>query len=79
MSLTDRLQTYEYSIKTAVSAELHDLNDPDATYLARIGKQQVTKRNFGLVSMIGLACTLMSTWEGVLIVFALGYEKLGKV
>ncbi|TGO73708.1 hypothetical protein BELL_0338g00070 [Botrytis elliptica] len=43
MSLTERLQTYEYPVKTAVSTELHDLNDPDATSPARIGKQQVTK------------------------------------
>ncbi|KAF4626960.1 hypothetical protein G7Y89_g11196 [Cudoniella acicularis] len=54
------------AVKTAISASKDLSHDADAVYLARMGKQQVLKRNFGLMSMVGLACTIMSTWEGIL-------------
>ncbi|KAL8829991.1 MAG: hypothetical protein Q9191_001687 [Dirinaria sp. TL-2023a] len=38
--------------------------DEDA--IARFGKKQQLRRNFGLLSMTGLTCTLMITWEGTL-------------
>ncbi|KAF2743337.1 amino acid transporter [Sporormia fimetaria CBS 119925] len=38
------------------------MNDEDI--LAHFGKRQQFKRNFGLVSILGLACTLMLTWQG---------------
>ncbi|KUJ11509.1 choline transport protein [Mollisia scopiformis] len=68
---------FDYHAKSAGSVSRELANDRDASYLARIGKQQVTKRNFGFMSMVGLACTLMSTWEGILVVFAVGYQNGG--
>lgn len=57
--------------------------DADRAVLLRLGKKQVLKvgdlsyaqklstklgqRNFGLVSMTGFACSLMSTWEGAIL------------
>lgn len=66
-------------VETANSAEM----DADRAVLLRLGKKQVLKvgdlsfaqnqstefgqRNFGLVSMTGFACSLMSTWEGAIV------------
>ncbi|KAH7396208.1 choline transport protein [Pyrenochaeta sp. MPI-SDFR-AT-0127] len=36
----------------------------DEQILAHFGKRQQFRRNFGLVSILGLGCTLMLTWEG---------------
>ncbi|ORX96239.1 putative GABA permease [Clohesyomyces aquaticus] len=36
----------------------------DEQVLAHFGKRQQFKRNFGLISILGLGCTLMLTWEG---------------
>ncbi|KAH8672585.1 amino acid/polyamine transporter I [Tricladium varicosporioides] len=69
---------YGYPVKTAISANKDLSHDQDAQYLARMGKQQVLKRNFGLLSMIGLACTIMSTWEGILVIFAIGLNNGGQ-
>lgn len=44
--------------------------DADRVDLARVGKQQVLKRRFGFMSMIGFSCTLMGTWAGLLTYFA---------
>ncbi|KAI9724642.1 MAG: hypothetical protein M1828_003511 [Chrysothrix sp. TS-e1954] len=41
----------------------------DEATLARFGKRQRFKRNFGFLSITGLTCTLMLTWEGSLIGF----------
>ncbi|KAF2014378.1 amino acid transporter [Aaosphaeria arxii CBS 175.79] len=51
--------------------------DRDRYELARAGKQQVLKRRFGLVSMTGLSCGLMCTWESLLVVFAIGFQNGG--
>ncbi|KAF5869574.1 putative choline transport protein [Botrytis fragariae] len=53
-----------------------DKKDQDVIELARAGKKQVLRRRFALVSLIGFACSLMGTWEGVLVFFLLGYQKL---
>ncbi|KAF7859767.1 hypothetical protein EAF04_008846 [Stromatinia cepivora] len=74
MALEHGISASSYELRP--SRNQGDLDD-DAAYLARIGKQQVLKRNFGFTSMVGLACTLMSTWEGVLVVFAGGYQNGG--
>ncbi|KAJ4359907.1 uncharacterized protein N0V89_000464 [Didymosphaeria variabile] len=50
--------------------------DRDRYELARVGKQQVLKRRFGLVSMTGLSCGLMCTWESIL-VYDLAYISGG--
>ncbi|PQE17187.1 choline transport protein [Rutstroemia sp. NJR-2017a WRK4] len=49
----------------------------DEAVLARFGKKQQLKRKFGLVSKVGLTCTLMITWEGTLTVFQLGLTNGG--
>ncbi|MCJ1426816.1 hypothetical protein MMC29_004719, partial [Sticta canariensis] len=49
----------------------------DEVELARYGKKQQLRRNFGLLSIIGLTCTLMITWEGLLTVFQSGLNNGG--
>ncbi|KAI1147696.1 putative GABA permease [Nemania diffusa] len=36
--------------------------------LIRVGKKPVLKRNFGFMSVLGFSCTVLITWEGMLIV-----------
>ncbi|KAF2465154.1 putative GABA permease [Lindgomyces ingoldianus] len=57
--------------KTSVQAQanavvVEDLSSKmnDEQILAHFGKRQQFKRNFGLISILGLGCTLMLTWEG---------------
>ncbi|KAH6611948.1 amino acid/polyamine transporter I [Boeremia exigua] len=51
--------------------------DRDRYELARVGKEQVLKRRFGLVSMTGLSCGLMCTWESLLVIFLTGFQNGG--
>ncbi|KAF2188667.1 amino acid transporter [Zopfia rhizophila CBS 207.26] len=51
--------------------------DLDKYELARAGKKQVLKRRFGLLSMTGLSCGLMCTWESLLVVFLIGFQNGG--
>ncbi|KAF1958516.1 hypothetical protein CC80DRAFT_515234 [Byssothecium circinans] len=44
----------------------------DEVDLVRFGKKQQLRRNFKLLSIIALTCTLMVTWEGVLTSFQAG-------
>jgi len=37
----------------------------DTLLLARLGKRQVLKRNFGFLTMVAFSCTILVTWEGV--------------
>ncbi|KAL8826829.1 MAG: hypothetical protein Q9170_007253 [Blastenia crenularia] len=52
-------------------------DDRDREELARLGKKQVLKRNFGFMSMLGFSCTMLVTWEGLLIVFVQGLNNGG--
>ncbi|CAI6083875.1 unnamed protein product [Clonostachys chloroleuca] len=36
--------------------------------LIRLGKRPVLKRNFGFMSILGFSCTVLITWEGIMIV-----------
>ncbi|KAI5783698.1 amino acid/polyamine transporter I [Geopyxis carbonaria] len=49
----------------------------DEVVLARYGKRQQFKRNFRIISIVGLTSTLMITWEGILIVFSGGFKNGG--
>lgn len=49
----------------------------DEIELAHFGKRQQLKRCFGLVSITGLTCTLMGTWEGLFVAFAAGLNNGG--
>ncbi|KAF2824244.1 amino acid transporter [Ophiobolus disseminans] len=63
--------------KGSVSGSKGQDFDRDRYELARVGKQQVLKRRFGLVSMTGLSCGLMCTWESLLVIFAIGFQNGG--
>ncbi|KAL8766223.1 MAG: hypothetical protein Q9209_006937 [Squamulea sp. 1 TL-2023] len=57
--------------KTAASEHhpeaLRETNYPrDEGEIAQFGKNQRLRRNFGLLSIVGLTCALMITWEGSL-------------
>ncbi|CAG8979944.1 hypothetical protein HYALB_00013368 [Hymenoscyphus albidus] len=49
----------------------------DNEELARLGKKAVLKRNFGFLSMLGFSCTVMITWEGVLLLFTINFNNGG--
>ncbi|EXJ61484.1 uncharacterized protein A1O5_11800 [Cladophialophora psammophila CBS 110553] len=49
----------------------------DEQEMARLGKRQELRRNFGFMSMLGFSCTLMITWEGLLTVFVYGLTDGG--
>ena len=51
--------------------------DHDRVRLEQLGKKQVLKRNFGFMSMLGFSCTIMVTWEGMLVVFLQGFSNGG--
>ncbi|KAE8350627.1 amino acid transporter [Aspergillus coremiiformis] len=53
------------------------LSNQDAYELARVGKREVLKRRFGLTSTVGFACSLMLTWEAVLLNIGLGLRNGG--
>ncbi|KAE8391712.1 amino acid transporter [Aspergillus alliaceus] len=53
------------------------LSSRDAYELARVGKREVLKRRFGLTSTVGFACSLMLTWEAVILNIGLGLRNGG--
>ncbi|KAL2424571.1 Choline transport protein [Exophiala dermatitidis] len=63
------------------SSEIHhdgeDSVNRDEEELARLGKRQELRRNFGFMSMLGFSCTLMITWERLLTVFVYGLTDGG--
>ncbi|KAA8572280.1 hypothetical protein MFRU_028g00090 [Monilinia fructicola] len=52
-------------------------NAQDNEELTRLGKKPVLKRNFGFLSMLGFSCTVMITWEGVLLLFTINFTNGG--
>ncbi|KAJ5827392.1 hypothetical protein N7447_004155 [Penicillium robsamsonii] len=42
------------------------ISDHDRTQLERLGKKPVLKRKFGIFATLGLSCTVLGTWEGLL-------------
>ncbi|KAL9089034.1 MAG: hypothetical protein Q9159_002752 [Coniocarpon cinnabarinum] len=56
----------------------HKALDDDARQLARFGKKQQLLRRFGVIPVVGLVCTLLVTWEGVLMVALLAPPKYSK-
>ncbi|KAH7121473.1 amino acid/polyamine transporter I [Dactylonectria macrodidyma] len=49
----------------------------DKDQLARLGKKQVLRRNFGFMSILGFSCTILITWEAVTVLFAQGLNNGG--
>ncbi|KAL8896390.1 MAG: hypothetical protein Q9192_003116 [Flavoplaca navasiana] len=62
---------------TQIELEHQSSYDRDRDELARLGKKQVLKRNFAFMSMLGFSCTIMVTWEGMLVLFLAGYSNGG--
>ncbi|KAF4630642.1 hypothetical protein G7Y89_g7494 [Cudoniella acicularis] len=56
---------------------LTEKSNRDESEMAFFGKKQQLKRKFGFISILGLTCTLMITWEGILTVFAPGLANGG--
>ncbi|KAL2844898.1 putative amino acid permease [Aspergillus pseudodeflectus] len=60
----------------SIHAEPHELESSsrgkgysDDLALARLGKKQVLRRNFGMISLLGFSCTILVTWEGFACLF----------
>lgn len=64
---------------TAILAQRHieQKSDSDSDILAILGKKQVLKRRFGLVSIFGFATCELVTWETVLYLFSQGLDNGG--
>ncbi|KAJ4362981.1 hypothetical protein N0V83_010098 [Neocucurbitaria cava] len=75
------LQTFDDDLRARNKGSISESKgqdfDKDRYELARVGKQQVLKRRFGLVSMTGLSCGLMCTWESLLVIFSIGFTNGG--
>ncbi|KAG9236192.1 putative GABA permease [Amylocarpus encephaloides] len=60
------------AIEVASGSGGEDVDDAgysrDDRDLIRLGKKPVLKRNFGFMSILGFSCTVLITWEGMLIV-----------
>ncbi|KAI8931072.1 hypothetical protein NX059_012083 [Plenodomus lindquistii] len=53
------------------------ISDADERELAAIGKKSVLRRNFSPLAILGLACAIMVTWEGMFSVFIFGLMNGG--
>ncbi|KAK5998949.1 Choline transport-like protein [Cladobotryum mycophilum] len=49
----------------------------DGEQLARLGKKAVLRRTFGFISILGVSCTTLVTWEGVPINISLSMKNGG--
>ncbi|KAM0351834.1 hypothetical protein ACHAPU_002347 [Fusarium lateritium] len=72
----------ENDVKVSTTAEPDSgrsstLNYQDKSQLERLGKKQVLRRNFGFLSILGFSCTILITWEAVLVLFAQGLNNGG--
>ncbi|KAI1325661.1 putative GABA permease [Xylariaceae sp. FL0255] len=50
-----------------INTEFSSHSSRDDAALARLGKKQVLKRNFGFMTILGFSCTVLITWEGSLL------------
>ncbi|PWY63121.1 amino acid permease [Aspergillus eucalypticola CBS 122712] len=71
-----------YELKNRASSANREVSGSDSgarddLALARLGKKAVLKRNFGILSIIGLSCTILGTWEGILSTFTIPLENGG--
>ena len=60
-----------------MDSERFSEKDVDADRLALLGKKQVLKRRFGLMSITAFATCELVTWETVLALFSQGYDNGG--
>ncbi|KAJ5674585.1 choline transport protein [Penicillium maclennaniae] len=71
-----------HQVKQTSTAGMREIASPtkeelDDANLARMGKRPVLKRNFGLMSMLGFSCTILITWEGIVVLFLQAYQNGG--
>ncbi|KAJ5370884.1 choline transport protein [Penicillium cataractarum] len=71
-----------HQAKQISTTGMHEIGNPssielDDANLARMGKRPVLKRNFGLMSMLGFSCTILITWEGIVVLFLQAYSNGG--
>ncbi|KAJ5860478.1 amino acid/polyamine transporter I [Penicillium soppii] len=52
-------------------------SERDRIQLERLGKKPVLKRNFGIWAVLGLSCTVLGTWEGLLGTFTTSLNNGG--
>ncbi|PMD29417.1 amino acid transporter [Hyaloscypha variabilis F] len=60
-----------------IAAERNSERNADSDVLALLGKKQVLKRRFGLLSIFGFAMCELITWETVLAIFSQGLNNGG--
>lgn len=63
--------------ESQIPAERNSEQNADSDVLALLGKKQVLKRRFGLISIFGFAMCELITWETVLALFSQGFENGG--
>ncbi|KAK4870531.1 hypothetical protein LT330_004879 [Penicillium expansum] len=70
---------FSKQLSSAGAEEIGELSrkELDDANLARMGKRPVLKRNFGLMSMLGFSCTILITWEGIVVLFLQAYQNGG--
>ncbi|KAJ5550591.1 choline transport protein [Penicillium sp. DV-2018c] len=71
-----------HQMKQSSTIGMHEINSPtsaelDDANLVRMGKRPVLKRNFGLMSILGFSCTILITWEGIVVLFLQAYSNGG--
>lgn len=60
-----QVQAVNSPIERKSMLDLKLASNHDTFLLARLGKKQVLKRNFGFMTMVAFSCTILVTWEGV--------------
>ncbi|KAE8344050.1 hypothetical protein BDV24DRAFT_24189 [Aspergillus arachidicola] len=72
-----------HELKQMAPATSHEVEgrssskETDDVNLIRLGKRPVLKRNFGLMSMLGFSCTILITWEGIVVLFLQAFQNGG--
>lgn len=73
MALNNSYDPSSVEHKSASYGEEEAIDSGDGGEIAtRIGYAQQLQEKFGLISMVGLSCTIMITWEGELFVYQYG-------
>ncbi|KAF2963010.1 hypothetical protein GQX73_g10559 [Xylaria multiplex] len=68
--------SHELAVSTHVSGPTSSRSRDDLD-LIRLGKKPELRRNFGFLAILGFSCTVLVTWEGILVLFLLAYQNGG--
>ena len=63
--MEERYEMKSVAVGYAADGATGSRNNRDAADMAKLGKRQQLNRNFGFMSMLGFATTIMGTWEAV--------------